>query len=271
MLRKLSSAIFFVLLSLKLLGQDKIVLKNGDAIDGKVVEVGPREIKYTTNTEPGSAVFLIAKKKTKMINFGSGEELVTDTNNEYRTSDDLQKNIIAVSPLKAMDLGMGYGISYERQLGDKKLVSFILPMTVIFPRRDDYYDRDDADLNKNFGYYFNPGIKIYPFGQKKVSYAMGVNFMFGRTYLWEYDEKYNSYYHEYYYDNYKKAKTRTSLMVNNYLHFQVTKHLQIGINAGIGPVLMKKVKYFSDPDNYYDHDYDDNVIGEVAFNFAYRF
>jgi hypothetical protein len=271
MLSKLSSVIFFVLLSLKLFAQDNIVLRNGDVLRGKVVEVGTREIKYTTNAEPGSAVFLIAKKKTKKISFGSGEEVVTGADNEYRTSADLQRNIITVSPFKVMDLGMGYGVSYERQLGDKKLVALILPFTMIFPRRDDYYESDNADLNKNFGYYLNPGIKIYPFGQKKVSYAMGANLLFGRTYIWEYQRNFDSYTKEYYYDNFKKAKTRMALMVNNYLNLQVTKHLQIGINAGIGPVLMRKVKYFSDRDYYDNYDYDDNVVGEVAFNFAYRF
>lgn len=269
MLRRLSPVIFFVVLSINLFAQDKIVLRNGDIIIGKVSEIGSHEIKYTTNGEPGSVVFLVAKKKTKKIILGSGEEVLTGSETTYQTSADLQNNIITLSPLKAIDLGMGYGISYERQLGDKKIVSLVLPFTVIFPENYDYYYSHNSD-RKNFGYYFSPGIKIYPFGQKKVRYAMGTNFVLGHTYFWDYE--YDNSKYSYYIDH-KKAKTRVGLSINNSIDFQITRHFQIGINAGIGRIFHTKYKFFSGDANYIKdaYDYDDNFMGEMAFNFAYRF
>ena len=139
-------------------------------------------------------------------------------------------NVIRIAPLTAMDIGYGFGLSYERLLGTNKNVGLILPFSLLLEKGTGgvYGSRGN-----NTYFYFTPGVKIYPFGQRKITYAVGPSLMFG------YGK--NPDHYGYIYQNGLTAeediqlkKFRMGLLVNNYISFQITKALSLGFEAGVG-------------------------------------
>ncbi|WP_159470579.1 hypothetical protein [Dyadobacter sp. 3J3] len=259
--------------SVSLQAQDKLIKRNGTVIEGKVMEVGVREIRYQTNPEPNSAKFVIRKAELERIVFGNGEifvinERVARGASEIKRPSNSQsgENIILLSPFKALDSGPGLGISYERLLGENQYVGVVVPVSFMF-NSEYYYNTYSGSNQKHYtNFYVSPGVKFYPFGQRKVTYAVGPNVMIGFT------KKLNS---QYIYDNNGGQSTiiltpvksfRLGLIVNNYLNFQITSRINLGINGGLG------VRYF-DKQQTSNINYSDGmqITAEFAFNFGFRF
>src|SRR6218665_945528 len=99
-----------------------------------------------------------------------------------RESVDYGTNILRISPITAMDLGVGFGLSYEKILGKEQMVGVVLPVYLLLDGQNNYdpFGNGYSDNNSTKAYfYFNPGLKIYPFGQRRVTYAVGPSLMIG--------------------------------------------------------------------------------------------
>lgn len=134
-------------------------------------------------------------------------------------------NFLRVSPLTALDIGVGFGASYERILGQEKVIGLILPTYLILENNGYSSGRINSYI------YFNPGIKVYPFGQRKVTYAIGPNLMLG----------YGGGRHDVldmntgtYLNNGKITRLRIGMLVNNYVNFNITPSFNLGVEAGLG-------------------------------------
>lgn len=253
--------------------QDKLIKTNGSFITGKVTEVGVREIRYQTSSDPNSAKFVIRKGELDRIEFGNGETFIIDERaiNRKRTSVkrsldlDYGRNIISVSPFKALDSGAGLGLSYERLIGQNQYVGLVLPVALIFRENYRYNgSRSTSDYFTNV--YVSPGLKIYPFGQRKVTYAIGPNVMLGFL------KKVNNQYVPYpngggYYSDAEVNNFRLGLLINNYLNFQITSRINLGLNGGLGMRYLDRTR--TSFIGIYENGLD--VTGEFAFNFGFRF
>lgn len=241
MFRALAITAFLTLSFLASNAQDILVKKNGKTVEGKVIEVGIDRVTYKISNAEGSAHFIISKRDLNRIEFGSGETVMMNDRIDgsrkrqaaIYESEDFGQNMINISPFKALDSGPGFGISYERLLDKKGLFGLILPVTMAIPDNATYI----FDLNDNGSvmYYASPGLKIYPFGQRKVTYAVGPNVFLGYGNRWDnfnsYDPRTGLYVNEERCTN----TFRMGLLVNNYINFQITPRFQISMNAGLGP------------------------------------
>jgi hypothetical protein len=183
---------------------------------------------------------------------------------------DYGTNILRLSPITAMDIGVGFGLSYEKIFGKDQMIGLILPVYLMLESRDNYdpfYGGGSGYDNGNNAYfYFNPGLKIYPFGQRRVTYAVGPSLMFG--YGGGTEWIYNGYYQE----QQDITKLRMGMMVNNYVNFQITRGFNLGIEAGIGARYIDR-ETIDRPGYYYSQTYNNgiNITGSFSLTLGYRF
>ena len=110
----------------------------------------------------------------------------------------------------------------------------------------------------------SPGVKIYPFGQRKVTYAVGPNVMLG--FNKDRDSQYVPTGTTGYYSSIERNSFRLGLIINNYLNFQITSKINLGLNGGLG---MRYLDRGTSPSRSYNDGM--QVTGEFAFNFGFRF
>lgn len=180
-------------------------------------------------------------------------------------------NIIRLNPITALDVGVGPGISYERIFSADKRVSFILPVSLLLQPDDNYYN--NYDNTQYFTYlYFTPGLKFYPFGQRRVTYAIGPNLIFGYGGGTGYENHYDPNTGGYYYENIKKNSFLFGVLVNNYANFQISNNFNLGITAGLGVRYLNHEKITNL--NHHSVQTVNNpmtVTGQFSFSLGYRF
>ena len=161
----------------------------------------------------------------------------------------VRNNIISMSPLQISDRGLGIAVSYERYLDKKKgLVSFYCPISIAFE------GSGDAEYNT---YYFMPGLKIYPTGNKGVvKYAVGPNIvlMSDRTNTNEYDNAGG------YWRYGTEDRIALGMLINNSLNINPSDRLHMALEFGLG------FSYFS------SYEYDNTLpFVQLGFQIGYRF
>ncbi|MFT4061258.1 MAG: hypothetical protein QM642_02760 [Edaphocola sp.] len=144
-------------------------------------------------------------------------------------------NIVRVATLAAGDAGVGFGFSYEKILDKNQMIGLSLPFFLYL--NDDqfnyYYNYNSNTTQPAF--YFAPGIKVYPFGQRRVTYAVGPSFFVGYAAVnnleipvWDPNTQTT------YYQRGKASRLRIGMLANNYLNVQITEAFSIGAEAGLG-------------------------------------
>lgn len=263
--------IFHIFLSYSY-AQDVIVRKNGTTIEGRVTEVGIDKITYKLGKSADGANFIIRKGEVKQIEFENGETVSMNPNqarvkrNPTNNMDEaFGRNMINFSPFKVLDSGPGIGVNYERIVGTRRLFGITLPLSVTFP--DTYLFSSSSGSPNNSMFYLSPGFKIYPFGQKRVTYAVGPHLFtsFGkvRNYISVFDPVRNTYIGS----ETTRNNFRFGVLVNNYVNFQITPQFQIGLNAGLGSRYIDRETV-----NVVDYHFNRiKVTGEFNFNLGFRF
>lgn len=170
------------------------------------------------------------------------------------------RNFIRFSPIKFLDLNaVGLGLEYEYLFGKSKRFGISVPLTVMFKqnRVPGLYGSYE-EMNYTPYFYINPGLKIYPSGQKKVTFATGPSLMigYGKNKEWIPTSIYTQYL--------ERDNLRLGLIIMNYLNFQFTPGFSMHIDAGIG---IRYVNHYNNPD-YYDGI---NPTGQFSLGFSYRF
>jgi hypothetical protein len=166
-------------------------------------------------------------------------------------------NIIRIMPLTAFNGGVGLGASYERILDKDGKIGLNIPLSLGFRNNGDY----NNDMNTTF--MVNPGIKFYPGGQRKVTYALGASLFasFGTNNGYRYDIN-QSY-------QYVNANTlQAGIMVNNYLQFNLSPKVNIGLELGVGPAYIDQER---DVTNHITYNNGLNVMGQFSFHIGFRF
>ncbi|WP_118950579.1 hypothetical protein [Taibaiella helva] len=202
----------------------------------------------------------------------NGDQPATDPlpDQQYRT------NIARIAPTTAMDVGVGFGIGYEKILGKAQMIGIVLPVYMLLEKKNNYTFDVPYKGSKYYTYvYFTPGIKIYPMGQHKVTYAVGPNLMlgYGGGNDWQYQVEADGSEHLY---SVKTTRWRLGFLINNYVNFQVSKSFNLGLEGGLGIRYMDRVTYSGS--NAYaayagngEFNYGLDITGQFSLTLGYRF
>ena len=182
-------------------------------------------------------------------------------------------NVLRIAPITAMDVGVGFGLSYEYIFGSAQTVGLVLPVSLLFENKNTVAISTPYNNPKYNTYvYFTPGVKIYPFGQRKVTYAVGPNLMLGYGGGSEWQPRVDLYGVEYL-DAVRTMHWRIGLLVNNYVNFQFSPHFNLGIEGGLGMRYLDKVSYSGSA--YYAGNGTVNngvdITGQFSLTLGYRF
>lgn len=186
-----------------------------------------------------------------ILMIAAGSATAQQSNNTYGPS------MIRIMPLTAFNGGVGLGLSYERILDKDGKIGLNIPFSLGFNNNGDYSD----DLNTTF--MVNPGIKFYPMGHRKVTYALGASVFasFGSNNGYRYNQNQNY--------QYVNANTlQAGIMVNNYLQFNLSPKVNIGLELGVGPAYIDQE---TDVTNNVTTNNGLNVMGQFSFHIGFRF
>lgn len=187
---------------------------------------------------------------------------------------DYGSNILRLSPITAMDIGVGFGLSYEHIFGKEQMIGVVIPASLILQNKDGYNPFSgtyNSNVRYNAYFYFTPGLKIYPFGQRRVTYAVGPSLMFmyggGKEWISDYDMvSGNTTYRES-----EMTRTRFGMLINNYVNFQITPAFNLGLELGLGMRYYDKQTQTNTFYNYGDYNNGFDVTGQFSMTLGYRF
>jgi hypothetical protein len=182
-------------------------------------------------------------------------------------------NRIQVSPITALDVGFGVGASYERLLGANQEFGIILPAHFILENNgtgNDQYNGTNSPFNTYI--YLTPGLKFYPSGHKKVTYAFGPSLMlgFGNKKTMEYIPAAN--YGASTEQVVKYARKRYGVLMNNYVTMDVGKYFELGLEGGLGFCYYDRESY-NGSEFYPDKDLKKSIdlTGQFSLSLGYKF
>lgn len=177
-------------------------------------------------------------------------------------------NILRLAPVTAMDIGAGFGVSYERLFGRQQMIGIVFPVSLILEDRGNGYFSPGSNGNPSpteAYLYFTPGLKIYPFGQRRFTYALGPSLMlgYGGGKEWRYANVTGA--------PVEVRRTRIGIMANNYVSFNITKSFNLGFEAGAGIRYVDR-EHLSEPDLYNRTAFSKGmgVTGQVSLTLGFR-
>jgi len=181
-------------------------------------------------------------------------------------------NTIRIAPITAMDAGVGFGLSYERILGKDQMIGLVLPVSMILENKQ---HNDLGSMYNTARYntyvYFTPGLKIYPMGQRRVTYAVGPSLLlaWGGGNQWQYRSDLTGTYLE----DVKMTRLRLGMLVTNYVNFQISRSFNLGLEGALGVRYYDRTSY-SGPASYagngeFSNGFD--ITGQFSLSFGYRF
>ena len=188
----LSITCFFTVFFLK--AQDKIYRKNGQVVNGKVMEVGPSEVKYKIGDSTQTLIYVLEKDRVKKIEFANGrvESYTPDLKDPEQYEGQLTKAIKVdfFGPL------LGYSqITFEKSTGVGK--SYELTLGIIGAgknqRIDYYYNQIQVEKRSPFGLFAAAGYKFnklpdFLFGRTRFNHLMQGGYAKPIVYLGNYSE-----------------------------------------------------------------------------------
>ncbi|RYE11594.1 MAG: hypothetical protein EOP51_32800, partial [Sphingobacteriales bacterium] len=137
-------------------------------------------------------------------------------------------NILRLSPITAMDIGVGFGLGYEKIFGRNQTIGIVIPVSLLLVNtgNNDFYSGAYNERRFDTYVYFTPGVKFYPFGQRKVTYGVGPNLMlaYGGNKQWQSVLDSNG---QSSLSNVTTTRVRLGVLINNYVNFQVSSLLNV--------------------------------------------
>lgn len=136
-------------------------------------------------------------------------------------SETFHSNIVKLDPFKAFDEAIiGFSFGYEKILGKAGRWSLALPFIIT----DENLAIFKNDAYPHYSYFAAPGIKFYPFGQKSISYSLGVHLFYG---FGKWVDMTVSPFEEI-------KKVKNGLLLNNAFGISPNKRLTVGVEFGYG-------------------------------------
>ena len=184
-----------------------------------------------------------------------------------------KNNILRLAPISAMDLGVGFGMSYERLLGKNKKIGIILPAHIILENKsnsDNLYDTEERSFNTYL--YLTPGIKFYPSGHNKVTYAIGPSLMLGISNNRTEQTTGNNYLSQTV-QTVKYRRIRMGVIMNNYVTINISPCFDLGLEGGLGFCHYDKESFSSGSDFYPNSNNQATVdlTGQFSLSLGFKF
>lgn len=185
-----------------------------------------------------------------------------DKNSEKKQKEIFGKDILAFYPFQVIltnanqtQPDLTVGVSYERIFNNEHL-SFKLPVF--------------ASIQEQY-FYIMPTLKIYPFGQGLVRFAVGPQLLFGYgngSYnITKYDQV-NGYYTQ----EVSGTKKQFGFMINPSLNVTMSKHFYLTVESSLGIIYYDSMPY--DNSTYYNASNTNNPVSpafQLNFGLGYRF
>lgn len=171
-------------------------------------------------------------------------------------------NIIRFHPINVFEYGgVGLGLGYERILTEDGKLGVKIPFHLGMRSQWDQFGGPGGRNTTNYALMFNPGIKFYPSGQRKVTYGLGFS-IFGITAtndryegVWNGTSRFVA-----------GSSTHLGMMVDNSLQFNLSPKFNIGMEVGLGPSYFNR--YTQDNSTWSDPL---GFMGSFNFHMGYRF
>jgi hypothetical protein len=212
----------FFILSSNLFAQDTIVFNKNIIEEVKVLEVGPRTIKYKKTNFLEGPVYIVERGLVRKIIFSNGDVEEYSPIELYGTKNRI--SFVATSILSAR-----YTLMYEYLILDGKLG---VQIPLVLSAESYNMALDAIDDYVDYEHIFASGISLnyYPLGQKKVSYYMGGNFRSGLVEGYGNDwwgrGNVNRTFYGFYFTN--------GIFINAGKHFAISSYFSIGAREVIG-------------------------------------
>lgn len=148
-------------------------------------------------------------------------------------------NAIRLAPVTLFYGGVGLGLSYERFIDKAQRISFNLPVYAGLRNYfiGNYVNRTESE--SNYSLLVNPGLRLYPRGHgRRIVYSIGPSVFLSYGTENGYKQEISSYYNEYS----KGTEMRIGSMINNSLTFNISRKINVGLEAGIGVSLYTKLE-----------------------------
>ena len=230
--------------------QDKIYKRDGEVIQAKIKSIGIKTVTYTRFDNQSGPEYTIVKNLVERIVYQNGVEDVFDekapraahhrggdnANDEPENKIKYKLNVLSIAPIQFSENGLGVGLSYERALDKKGIISFYFPVAVTFDLNNGTYYNYAAGAYQN-GHqdmmsYFMPGIKIYPTGSfGTVRYSVGPSLVIatGQKSTTTYDPYSGSPS-----DYVTQDHLMLGMIINNTLNVNPSPHIYLGLELGLG-------------------------------------
>ncbi|WP_129020147.1 hypothetical protein [Edaphocola flava] len=165
-------------------------------------------------------------------------------------------NVVRFTPVTVFDNSVGIGFAYERILDKEGKISVNIPIYLGINTNSGYYSGPGYNNNTNYSMLLNPGVKFYPAGQRRVTYALGASLF---TMMGEDD---------YYYGGPadKADYLKAGIMINNYVHFNITPKFNLGLELGVGPSYINQYKTVN-----YTNNEGIGFSAQFGFHMGFRF
>lgn len=180
-------------------------------------------------------------------------------------------NIIRIAPVSVVDDAAGISLGIERLLGKKKKIGIHLPGHLLFHREVVTGIVSQSSTYSNY-LYLTPGIKYYPKGQKRLSYAIGPNFVFGynnnsTTEISRNDIQVIGV------DDISVSRYRMGAVISNYVNFQLSKVVSLGLDGGVGIKFFDRIYYKREGVYNANVSYENkaDLLGQFSVHLAFRF
>lgn len=212
--------------------QDTLYRVNGTRQIVRIIEVNPAQVRYVPFSDPDGPIYMLSKQAVARIIYENG---TVDSFQAIREPGDTPAVILSLEPFNRNILSFyvfdilwdEFTVSYEHLTKSGKW-GFKIPVSLGFPKMssDNYYYRD-FDYNEEI-FSLSPALNFYPFGQERITYYVGLSYLYGR--------------HRYYYDYYgyiieynKEAiGSITGYALNNGFFFPLSGNLVFSTQFGIG-------------------------------------
>jgi hypothetical protein len=228
--------------------QDKVYTRDGNVIAAKIKSVYLDNVTYLRNDNLTGPDYVIAKDDVEKIVYNNGMTEVFNTSrfrmphppmhhrHHSARADSARagmQNLLSIAPLQFTENGLGFAVSYERNIDKNGIVAFYVPVIATFSTNDhyDYNTGQDIPAGQNYMLYAMPGIKIYPTGSfGVVKYALGPSLVVatGQKATDIYDPNVG------YTQTRSETHTMLGVVINNSLNINPGTHLHLGLEFGFG-------------------------------------
>ena len=209
--------------------QDVIYKKDKTKIDGKVLEVGAREVKYKNASNIDGPIYVLSKAEIAIIIYQNGTTDIFSTSENTVTPKfdsmtvNFNRNFMGVDV--AEFISNSIGMIYEHTFGKKGMTAVRIPFSVGFGSNSNTYIGYPKGKTLNTGFDF----LYFPIGQGALRYYAAIYFECGI---------YRDRYYTGWYPQSSIYRTSQHLAggIKNGILYQPTEHFSFSADLGFGIV-----------------------------------